>query len=203
MKKCICCLLSCLACCFVCLSQNVDRDRVERAVRMQLAEYPNSTLCDIYKSFFQDCFGPGHLIADSAKAVAYLRKELESGIKSRCPLYELLPYQGNFYRVSLEVISTDKVPFDVFAEAFLKSAREFRSVDGKQWVKQWREIENYIRQMGLPVKNYDNDVLGIENMFMHNCYIMHHSEQFNSSYKPSYRIISVEVFEKDILPLLK
>ena len=55
------------------------KPRFERAVReavtRQMAAYPQSTLKDLYKNFFQDRFGPGHIIADTA-AGSYLRWEL-------------------------------------------------------------------------------------------------------------------------------
>ena len=51
---------------------------VHTAVERMMADYPASTLQDIYKSFFQDRFGPGHIVADTAQAVAYLRHELGS-----------------------------------------------------------------------------------------------------------------------------
>lgn len=50
--------------------------RIEVAVRRQMERYPESRLIDYYKNFFQDKFGPGHMVRDTASAGAYLRREL-------------------------------------------------------------------------------------------------------------------------------
>ena len=44
-------------------------------------DYPMATLQDLYKSCFQDYFGPAHIVADREGAVRYIRQELaELGI---------------------------------------------------------------------------------------------------------------------------
>lgn len=62
--------------------QAAERQGFEQAVRQaverQMQRYPKSTLKDLYKNFFQDKYGPGHLIGDTAAAGAYLRQELAS-----------------------------------------------------------------------------------------------------------------------------
>ena len=50
-------------------------DRFRAAGIALLDRYPLSTLADLYKSFFQDEFGPGHLLADEAGALSYLDRE--------------------------------------------------------------------------------------------------------------------------------
>ena len=52
-----------------------QRQEVERVVKWQLENYPESRLTDLYKNFFQDKFGPGHMVADTASAGAYIRRE--------------------------------------------------------------------------------------------------------------------------------
>lgn len=52
-----------------------QRQAVERVVKWQLENYPESRLTDLYKNFFQDKFGPGHMVADTASAGAYIRRE--------------------------------------------------------------------------------------------------------------------------------
>ena len=38
------------------------QERVEKAARWQMENYPKSRLLDLYKNFFQDKFGPGHIV---------------------------------------------------------------------------------------------------------------------------------------------
>ena len=49
---------------------------IQTAIERQMATYPESTLQDIYKSFYQEHFGPGHIISDTASARRYLMREL-------------------------------------------------------------------------------------------------------------------------------
>ena len=61
-------------------SKEFDR-LVRKAVKRQMKNYPESTLQDMYKSFFQDRFGAGHIIADRQGAVAYMNREIEQSDK--------------------------------------------------------------------------------------------------------------------------
>ena len=58
------------------VAQDDFETEVKWAVRWQMQYYSKSRLIDLYKNFFQDKFGPGHMVADTASAGAYLRREL-------------------------------------------------------------------------------------------------------------------------------
>ena len=73
----------------------VDAANVRLAVERMMADYPHSTLQDIYKSFFQDNFGPGHAVPDSAQAASWLRGELAKVERLDVQLYEATGYNGN------------------------------------------------------------------------------------------------------------
>ena len=179
------------------------RERVSSAVERMLADYPQSTLQDIYKSFFQDRFGPGHIVPDSAKAAAYLRREL-SIVEDTCVLmYEPTGDQGNYCRVALAAITSGRVPFDIYMSAFLRSVREVRSVDAEAWAAEWQQIERIIRGMGLSLPGYDADAAAIADMLAEGHYAVHHSRWYNGHYAPHYRIIAKDIFEAEILPLLR
>ena len=62
------------------------QERVASAVERMLADYPQSTLQDIYKSFFQDRFGPGHIVPDSAKAAAVPMAVTPKSQRANAPL---------------------------------------------------------------------------------------------------------------------
>ena len=47
-----------------------QEDEIRQAVAGQMHIYPKSTLRDLYKNFFQDLFGPGHIVSDTASAGA-------------------------------------------------------------------------------------------------------------------------------------
>ena len=66
-----------------------------QAVTYQMEMYPKSTLRDLYKNFFQDHFGPGHIIANDEAADKYLRQELSSVAEYEGTDYEFAGYRGN------------------------------------------------------------------------------------------------------------
>lgn len=197
MKGVLCSLLLCalLAC--------SGKSGVHTAVERMMADYPASTLQDIYKSFFQDRFGPGHIVADTAQAAAYLRHELGSVENLDVKLYEPTGEHGNYYRVSLAAIASGKVPFDTYLSCFLRSVREVEAVDVEEWAVEWALKERVIASMDLGLPGYAEDAAAIEEMLSSGHYAVHHSKRYNGQYAPHYRIIAKDIFEAEILPLLE
>lgn len=196
MKGVLCSLLLCalLAC--------SGTSGVYTAVERMMADYPASTLQDIYKSFFQDRFGPGHIVADTAQAAAYLRHELGAVENLDVKLYEPTGEHGNYYRVALAAIANGKVPFDTYLSCFLRSVREVDAVDVEEWAAEWARMEKVIASMDLGLPGYAEDAAAIEEMLASGHYAVHHSKRYNGQYAPHYRIIAKDIFEAEILPLL-
>ena len=197
MKGILCSLLLCalLAC--------SGTSGVHTAVERMLSDYPASTLQDIYKSFFQDRFGPGHIVADTAQAAVYLRHELESVDNLDVKLYEPTGEHCNYYRVALAAIASGKVPFDTYLSCFLRSVREVEAVDVEVWAAEWALKEKVIASMDLGLPGCAEDAAAIEEMLSSGHYAVHHSKQYNAHYAPHYRIIAKDIFEAEILPLLE
>ena len=184
-----------------------DPELVRDAVISQLEEYPESTLLDIYKNFFQGKFGPGHLLnGESALSSArtYLIKECElaSGEENLCPDCESVGLEGRYVRVNLNLIGDDKIPVDAFFDAFVKSADSFVVPDVKQWRKEWKSIVSVIRKMKLDIPDFDRDRKAIDKMLAGGEYVSHHSKAFNEAYHPHYRLITKDIFEKELRPYI-
>ncbi|MDR2628114.1 MAG: hypothetical protein LBC40_08800 [Dysgonamonadaceae bacterium] len=183
-------------------SQPVDETAVRTAVINQMATYPRSTLKDLYKNFFQDRFGPGHLIRDTAAAGNYLRDELASFDASTGAYYESTGWEGHFYRVNLSAVKENRVPYDVYFNAFIRSVNGIVPPSIKAWEKEWLAIEAIIRSMNLPIAGYGEDQRAIAELLKQGKYVMHHSQAFEANYTPHYRMIEKTIFEKEIRPLL-
>ena len=191
---------------FVCAhaqTKCIDAVAVRVAVERMMADYPHSTLQDIYKSFFQDNFGPGHAVPDSARAAAWLHSELEKVDRLDVPLYEPTGYKGNYYRVSLAAIASGKVQADALLSAFLRSVRAVQPSEVAAWAKEWEQIEGIIAAMELSLPNYDTDAVAINEILATGHYAVHHSRLYNEHYAPHYRIVAKDIFEKEIQPLLE
>jgi glyoxylase-like metal-dependent hydrolase (beta-lactamase superfamily II) len=174
----------------------VDKAAVERAVQKQMQTCPASRLQDIYKNFFQDYFGPEHLIKDTAAAADYLQRELASF--SDCSGAEAEPagWEGNFYRVNLCVLKENKIPYQQFLNAFIESANATVAPPLAAWVDTWNEILTVIDAMRLSLPVYEADKAMLNEILQSGRYAVHHSEEYNKQYSPHYRIIKKEILDK-------
>lgn len=181
-------------------AQNTGKITV--AVERMMQQFPEAQLRDLYKSFFQDRFGLEHLMSDSAKADEYLRYELAHlEDENQYPDYEPTGYKGNFYRVNLHLIRSGKIPYDVYFQAFMESAKAFSPISIEKWEKEWNAIESIIADK-YPKLMESGDASEIHALLDKGEYATHHSKKFNATYHPHYRIIEKKVFKKRILPLL-
>ena len=181
---------------------NTKSDDIRIAVENQLKVYPKSTLQDLYKNFFQDYFGPGHIVSDTTSAGAYLNRELASFDNVTGAYYEPTGSNGNFYRVNLSVIKDGILSRDVFFDAFIRSVSNIQTITQEEWRKEWARIDLVIETMNLQLTNYSQDRGKIFSLLEQGEFVMHHSEQFSGEYDPHYRIIEREIFLKEIFPLL-
>lgn len=189
---------------FTCCKEKDPCSEIIASVERQMELYPHSTLRDLYKNYFQDYFGPGHIIADSSSADKYLRHELNSTTSFGGPDYEPTGYRGSFYRVNLSVIADGRVPYELFFDAFVRSVNGIKPIATKEWQKEWAKIDSVINVMDvLPATAATHaDRVMIENMLNAGNVVMHHSEEFSRHYQPHYRIIERSIFEQEILPLI-
>jgi hypothetical protein len=184
------------------VEKDVFNEAVRNAVARQMKAYPKSTLKDLYKNFFQDKFGPGHIISDTTSAGNYLRRELASYSEIEGEIAEPTGWEGNFYRVNLSVIKEGKIPYQTYFDAFIRSVQGIQPVAVSDWKKEWQAIELIIRSMNLSLPGYADDRKEIEERLERGEYVGHHSKVFEETYSPHYRIVSKQIFEKELQPML-
>ena len=172
------------------------------AVENHLEAYPKSTLQDLYKNFFQDYFGPGHIVSDTTSAGAYLDRELASFEQASGAYYEPTGYNGNFYRVNLSVVKEGIISRDVFFDAFIRSVSSIQPIPIEEWKKEWAIIDSVIQTMNLSLSGYAQDRHKIFLLLEQDKFVMHHSKPFSDAYDPHYRIMARDIFLEEILPLL-
>ena len=182
--------------------KETESGQIRTAVENQLKAYPKSTLQDLYKNFFQDYFGPGHIVSDIASAGAYLDRELASLEQASGAYYEPTGYNGNFYRVNLSVVKEGIISRDVLFDAFIRSVINFQPITIEEWKKEWAIIDSVILRMNLSLINYTVEREKIFSLLDEGKFVMHHSELFSNEYDPHYRIVGRDIFLKEILPLL-
>jgi len=183
--------------CFTSCKGGVDKfkSKVIEAVEAQLKLYPESRLQDIYKNFYQDMFGPGHMIPDTTAAGNYLRSELASYTECTGPYLDPTGWNSNFYRVNLSVLKEGIVPYDAFFKAFIESVNGIVPPTPDDWRTLWNDILVVIDEMQLDLPDYQNDKAVLAPLLAEGNFTIHHSETFNNHYQPHYRIIERNIFE--------
>ena len=181
---------------------NEKKEQIRVAVENQLKLYPKLTLQDLYKSFFQDYFGPEHNISDTAHVSYYLNRDIDSYEQLPGVHYEPTGYNNNFYRVNLSLVKEGVIPRDVFFNAFLRSAHDTENRNLDEWKSEWKTIDSVIKSMKLSLVNYAQDREAIFSLLEGGEFVMHHSEIFKAEYDTRYRIIERNIFQKEILPLI-
>ena len=194
-------LILALACSFSLFGQSIDTLAVRSAIERQLVTYPESTLQDIYKSFYQEHFGPGHIISDTASARRYLMRELSELGETESPYFEPTGCQGDYIRVYLSVVSDSLITAEQLLDAFVRSANSWQE-PAVSWMEKWEAIVSIIQANKMEVQGFETD-LPLLTEAARNNQAVHHSSRYNEAYHPHYRIVERGIFEIELKPSLK
>ena len=194
-------LILALVCSFSLFGQPIDTVAVRSAIERQLATYPESTLQDIYKSFYQEHFGPGHIISDTASARRYLMRELSEMGKNQSPYFEPTGSQGDYVRVYLSAVADSRITAEQLLDAFVRSANS-RQKPVVSWMEKWQAIISIIQANKIELKGFETD-LPLLTEAARNNQAVHHSRSYNEAYNPHYRIVERSIFERELKPSLK
>lgn len=175
-------------------------EKYKPAIDYIINTYPEATLQDIYKSFFQDKFGPEHIVSDTVSARKYLLFELLNMGETSMPYYEPAGTGENFIRVSLQTVKDSLIFEDELLKIFIESANTERIVSVEEWKEEWETIKGYVPT---DLKEFKTDDGRIDSVLNSGHYAIHHSRIYNDLYHPHYRIIRKDLFKEKILPKLK
>ncbi|MBP3762445.1 MAG: hypothetical protein J6I49_01035 [Bacteroidales bacterium] len=129
--------------------------------------YPAAEPTDLYKLVFQDLYGPGHLLTDSAACAMYIEREVREECTddaSPLPAYEYTLCDSHFVRVNLYLVRLGEIEVGQLTSAVMRSAQGMPS----------------------PAPGF----------------VLSHSPAFKAAYKPHYRIVRRDIFERELLPLI-
>ena len=197
MKKLL--LIVFLSCSFCLFGQSFDTLSIRAAIEQQMTAYPESTLQDIYKSFYQDRFGPGHMISDTASARSYLMRELSEIADASTVYYEPTGSEGRFVRVYLSAVTDGLITADQLLDAFVRGANMVKAET--DWEAEWKAVVGTITKFGIQVQGFEDASLLDE--ASRDRQAVHHSRAYNATYHPHYRIVERSIFEEELMPLIK
>ncbi len=178
-------------------------EKIEKALERQFQTYPQSTLQDVYKSFFQNRFGPGHIVADVSAAERYLQSELSLSDEFSGEYYEPTGADSCFYRVNLSVVRDSIVPYDVYFDAFIRSTKDVIFPSIEEWCKEWKQVESVVAKSDFRPDGFSEDSATIAQLLDSGYYVMHHSKRYSEAYHPHYRIFQRHIFETELLPMIE
>lgn len=171
----------------------------------QIKNHPNQTLQDVYKSCYQDEYGPGHLISNESSAINSLLQEINTIEKDYTPitLFEQTGIYGNYLRVDLTLVRDGVIPFFVLFRALTISATIGGQKSDENWSTIWSEIVEEVKKAELKFENFEEDLANLDMISKSEDKVVHHSEMYENIYHPHYRIIEKNAFEKFIKPFIK
>lgn len=178
------------------LSCSGQGQQIRKTIETGLKYYPELQLRDIYKNFFQDAFGPGHLIPDTASAGKYLSWELNQPEWGDTVKWQPLGSKNDYYRINLIWVKNGILPRDTLLLAMMESAKLARNPDIETWKKEWGEVLSVIEEMGLNLPDFGPDKKMIDEMLSRGEVVMHHSNHYEEKYHPHYRIVHKMVFSR-------
>ncbi|MGH7493897.1 MAG: hypothetical protein ACREOO_16080 [bacterium] len=179
-----------------CDHSNEKRRAIAAAFTAEMVRYPQATLIDIYKFFFQGAFGPGHMIPDTAAARRFLENELNhlAGVDS--VFWSPVGYSGEYYRVHLTAVKAGSISSEDLLRAFVASANSAPAPSLAEWRLEWRLITSVLESHRGQWATFDADQARLQEMLDRGESVVHHSEIFAEKYQPHYRVIHRRHFEK-------
>ena len=194
-------LILALACSFSLFGQSIDTVAVRSAIERQLVTYPESSLQDIYKSFYQEHFGPGHIISDTASARRYLMSELSEMGETASLYFEPTGSQGDYVRVYLSAVADSLITVEQLLDALIRSDNSWQE-PSVNWLEKWGAIVSVIQANKIEIEGFEAD-LPLLNEAARNNQAVHHSRRYNEAYHPHYRIVERSIYELELKTSLK
>lgn len=165
--------------------------------------YPQSRLQDIYKYFYQAHFGAEHLISDTAAVRAFVAQELAASELSDlldAPYSEPVGLNGEYVRVSFRGLAEHRFSDALLSDLFIAGSHP-RSHPSKSWADEWQTILAAVRNAHPAPFGWEKDEAELTDASLHD-YAVHHSNAYRNAYHPHYRLVSADLFEQEIRPLL-
>ena len=170
--------------------------KTEEFVSTEFATFPESRFVDIYKSFFQDAYGPGHLIPDTTHAGMYLSEDLLNENWPDTMLWQATGINHDFYRINLVLVKNGTIPRDTFLLAMLESATLARKPEISDFKNQVKELYDAVKKQHPDLPDLEKDKDAIDAQLDKGEVMMHHSEHYLQTYQRRYRIVHNSVFER-------
>ena len=146
--------------------------------------YEQMNLRDIFKFLHQSTFGCEHMVASLEAATNYIKKEAENISNTKLLVEQL---DGEFSRVHLSVLNGG-LSHETFGKLFFLSSKKPKaSVEALE--EKLKTVKEMIIEGTLPFDEKEFDE-AVTKWKLNGYEALHHSDTFDNSYKPAYRVVS-------------
>lgn len=169
-------------------------DSILPVLKQHLQRHPDMEAEDIYKLVHQAAMGNGHLFTDTAGAKLYLLNEMdEVEADTTEPMIEPLSPDGQIVRLNLRPFKARAGDAEQLFDAMVRSANTFeqRPSSLERW---WQEILEEVAYGTIPSDRTTLQEL-FDRMKAEGFPPVHHSETYESEYRPAYRVLLRELAE--------
>ena len=175
-----------------------EKWRLKRIVLEQSLRYPTMEVDDLFKLIFHAAMGNRHLLLDPEKAKAYLKKEWESVTpSSQEPLIEIVSPDGAWARINLRPFKAKRWALEDLYLVMLLSARQ-----GKESHERMKRYARYLMEFQESGDiHHSSELLRKTMQSLENDpqRVFHHSKKYVQAYRPSYRLVLLDLFERTFL----
>jgi hypothetical protein len=169
---------------------------VGQIVAKHLGRYPRLQLLDVYKLLHQAALGNSHAVSNPEEVMRRLESELQDMQGPPEPLWEPISPDGRLVRVHLRPYEAAKLDIRPLAEAVVQTAASYPSAPEKL-AKFCACTADLASEGILPFKR--DDVVTFFDEIAENGYpAVHHSKEYREAYKPSYRVVSLELLPRAV-----
>lgn len=164
----------------------------QQAIQHHVREYPKAEAADLYKFVHQGILGSEHAVRDTMAVHAWMQREV-AGLPERpeppghvAPLVEPLPPSGTYVRIHLRPFLAAKSDVPSLLRAFVATAND-PSGDTAQFACAQQALS---AMSPAPTLRATIDLIASQRREGFGA--LHHSEAFEASYAPAYRVIARE-----------
>ena len=161
-----------------------NNQKTKELIISHFNKYPNLKIQDLFKFLFQSSFGCEHLVSSLDKVKSYLNDEYNNIKQSNFSIDSL---DGNYSRVPLSYIDKG-LSIDTFSKLFYLSSKT--EENGLLLLKEKLNVLCSLAKDNLLPFSINEVCDEINKWKEQNYPAVHHSNEFRSFYKPSYRLIS-------------
>ena len=164
----------------------------------EFTRFPKSEIQDFYKLLYQAVYGSEHWIQKYNDCVEILDKEMaQIEADNHCALYDDITFIFPLIRVNLSRCKAEKIDLHSISKAFFDGTKINVKIDAKKFETYLNlaVIELKKHPFNFTEKNLKEFIRKIKKLGFPT---VHHSEFYNKTYNPHYRVIPLDIWEKKI-----